>query len=130
MRALATVTLLVADYDEAIDHYTTVLGFSLLEDSDMGGGKRWVRVAPSAGAATCFLLAKAVDERQSSRIGDQAGGRVGFFIETDDFQRDFQSMKAKGADFREAPRVEPYGTVAVFADLYGNLFDLIEPKRA
>lgn len=127
---VAAVTVVVADYDEAIRHYTQVLGFALVEDSALGDGKRWVLVAPSADAPTRLLLAKAGDERQAARIGDQTGGRVGFFIETDDFWRDYRAMLARGADFREEPRTESYGTVAVFADLHGNLFDLIEPRRA
>lgn len=127
-RSLATVAVLVADYDEAIAHYTGTLGFALVADTDLGGGKRWVLVAPGVGAATKLLLALAADETQRARIGDQTGGRVGFFIETDDFWRDYAAMRARGVDFREEPREEAYGTVAVFADLYGNLFDLIEPR--
>ena len=129
-RRIATVALVVADYDEAIRYYTEALGFVLVEDTDMGNGKRWVLVAPAAGAATRFLLAKAADDDQRARIGNQTGGRVGFFLETDDFWRDHEAMRRHGVDFREEPREEPYGTVAVFADLYGNLFDLIEPKQA
>ncbi|TKT75341.1 VOC family protein [Aquamicrobium sp. LC103] len=127
-RHLATVAVLVADYDEAIRHYTEVLGFVLVKDTDLGGGKRWVLVAPSPDAPTRLLLAQARGERQSARVGDQTGGRVGFFVETDDFCRDYRLMRARGADFREKPRKEEYGTVAVFADLYGNLFDLIQPS--
>lgn len=128
MRGIGAITVLVADYDEAIRHYADVLGFVLVGDVDLGGGKRWVEVAPSQGCATRLLLAQATGERQQARIGDQTGGRVGFFIETDDFWRDYRAMSERGANFREAPRDEPYGTVAVFADLHGNLFDLIEPK--
>jgi catechol 2,3-dioxygenase-like lactoylglutathione lyase family enzyme len=126
-RRLATITLVVADLDEAIAHYVEVLGFRLVEDTDLGGGRRWVRVSPGAEGA-CLLLARAATPEQRAAIGRQAGGRVGFFVETDDFARDHAAMLARGADFREPPRVEPYGTVAVFADLYGNLFDLIEPR--
>ena len=104
------------------------LGFSLLDDIDLGGGKRWVTVGPAGGGAR-LLLAEAADEAQRRRIGDQTGGRVFLFLETDDFARDHAAMLAAGVDFREAPRHEAYGTVAVFADLYGNLWDLIEPKR-
>jgi catechol 2,3-dioxygenase-like lactoylglutathione lyase family enzyme len=129
VRTIATVSVVVADYDEAIDHYTRVLGFLLADDIDLGGGKRWVTVVPQAGAATRLLLALADGARQRDRIGDQTGGRVAFFLETDDFRRDFDAMTARGTDFREQPRTEAYGTVAVFADLYGNLFDLIEPRR-
>ena len=96
----------------------------------MGGGKRWVLVAPAKDSATRFLLAKAADDVQRASIGNQTGGRVGFFLETDDFRRDHEAMRRRGVKFREEPREEPYGTVSVFADLYGNLFDLIEPKQA
>lgn len=126
-RGLSAVTLLVSDYDEAIRHYVDVLGFELVEDSDLGGGKRWVRVR--FGEGPDFLLARAADDAQRAAIGAQAGGRVSFFLETDDFARDHAAMLARGTAFREAPRHEAYGTVAVFADLYGNLFDLIEPRR-
>jgi catechol 2,3-dioxygenase-like lactoylglutathione lyase family enzyme len=126
-RSLATVTLVVAGYDEAIAWYTEKLGFSLASDFDLGGGKRWVTV--SAGDGSQLLLAKADGSAQTAAIGNQTGGRVAFFLQTDDFARDHAAMLAKGVDFREAPRVEPYGTVAVFTDLYGNLWDLIQPKR-
>ncbi len=126
-RGLSAVTVLVADYDEAIRHYIDVLGFDLVEDSDLGGGKRWVRVR--FGEGPDFLLARATDGAQRAAIGAQTGGRVSFFLQTDDFARDHAAMLARGADFREAPRHEAYGTVAVFADLHGNLFDLIEPRR-
>jgi catechol 2,3-dioxygenase-like lactoylglutathione lyase family enzyme len=127
-RRIATVALVVGDYDEAIGWYTEKLGFALAEDVDLGGGKRWVTVEPGNGGAR-LLLAKADGEHQASRIGDQTGGRVFLFLETDDFVRDHQAMLAKGVSFKEEPRREAYGTVAVFADLYGNLWDLIEPKR-
>jgi catechol 2,3-dioxygenase-like lactoylglutathione lyase family enzyme len=127
-RSLATVTLVVPDYDEAIHFYVGTLGFTLFSDIDLGGGKRWVTVGLEGGAR--FLLALADGDAQSARIGDQTGGRVGFFIETDDFARDHEAMTARGVHFLEAPRHEPYGTGAVFEDLYGNRFDLIEPKIA
>ena len=127
-RRIATVTLVVADYDEAIAWYTQKLGFALTGDVDLGGGKRWVTVSPADGADARLLLAQADGEDQRSRIGNQTGGRVFLFLETDDFWRDHTAMLAKGVAFREAPRVEAYGTVAVFADLYGNLWDLIEVK--
>jgi catechol 2,3-dioxygenase-like lactoylglutathione lyase family enzyme len=127
-RRIATVALVVAGYDEAIAWYTQRLGFTLFEDVDLGGGKRWVTVGPADGGMR-LLLAKATDESQRARIGDQTGGRVFLFLETDDFARDHAAMRAAGVDFGEAPRHETYGTVAVFADLYGNLWDLIEPKR-
>lgn len=124
---VATICLLVEDYSAALAFFSQSLGFSVIADTDMGGGKRWVLVeAPGGGAR--LLLAKADGPAQSARIGDQTGGRVGFFLETDDFARDFAAFSAKGVRFLEAPRHEPYGSVAVFEDLYGNKWDLIEPK--
>jgi len=123
---IACFALVVADYDEAIDFYVRKLGFELREDTDMGGGKRWVLVAPR-GARTAILLARAVDDEQRAAIGRQTGGRVGFFLHTDDFARDHASMLARGVRFLEAPRHEPYGIVAVFEDLHGNRWDLLEP---
>ena len=117
--------LVVADYDEAIDFYVRKLGFELRQDTDLGGGKRWVLVAPR-GAQTAILLARAVDDEQRAAIGRQTGGRVGFFLHTDDFARDHASMLAHGVRFLEEPRHEPYGTVAVFEDLHGNRWDLLE----
>lgn len=128
-RRIALVTVVVPDYDEATAFYTEKLGFVLVEDTDLGAGKRWVVVAPGSGSAA-LLLARAADDPQRARIGDQTGGRVGFFLETDDFDRDHAAMQAAGVTFLEEPRREPYGTVAVFADLYGNLFDLIEPRHS
>lgn len=119
--------LLVRDYDAAIAFYVGKAGFTLVEDADQGGGKRWVVVRPRGGGAG-LLLAKAVGEAQVARIGDQAGGRVFLFLETDDFTADHARMSAAGVRFLEAPRHEPYGTVAVFEDLYGTRWDLIEPK--
>jgi catechol 2,3-dioxygenase-like lactoylglutathione lyase family enzyme len=127
-RRIATVTLVVAAYDEAIAWLTDKLGFELIEDTDLGGGKRWVTVAPGGGGAR-LLLAEAKNAEELSCVGKQAGGRVFLFLETDDFARDHAAMQAKGVVFKEAPRHESYGTVAVFADLYGNLWDLLEPKR-
>ena len=127
-RSLATVAVIVRDYDEAAAWYRKKLNFILIEDVDLGGGKRWVVVAASARSGARLLLARAADERQEARVGDQTGGRVGFFLETDDFRRDHERMTARGVEFREEPREEAYGTVAVFADLYGNLFDLIQPR--
>ena len=126
---IATVALVVRDYDEALAWYTDVLGFDCLEDSDLGGGKRWVVVAPPGGRGARLLLAKAATPDEAARIGDQTGGRVFLFLETDDFARDFKAMTDRGVAFAEAPRDEPYGTVAVFADLYGNRWDLIQPRR-
>lgn len=129
MQTIGSITLIVADYDEAITYYTNLLGFALVEDSVRGNGKRWVRVAPPGSNGTSILLARAVDERQRSRVGDQTGGRVGFFLHTDDFHRDHAAMRARGVVFSEPPREEDCGTVAVFEDLYGNRWDLLELKQ-
>ena len=128
-RRVATVTLVVRDYDEARDWYLERMGFSVLEDVKLGGGKRWLVISPPGGQGARLLLAKADGADQEARIGDQAGGRVFLFVETDDFDRDHSLMLSRGVVFREEPRREPYGTVAVFEDLYGNLFDLIAPRR-
>ncbi|MBJ7517185.1 MAG: VOC family protein [Stenotrophomonas sp.] len=125
-RRLALTTLLVDDYDRAIAWFTGALGFHLQQDIDQGGGKRWVVVSPAADGAAGLLLARASSDVQAARIGDQTGGRVGFFLETDDFARDHAAMLAAGVEFLEAPRKEPYATVAVFRDLYGNTWDLLE----
>ena len=127
--AVATVSLLVSDYDNAIAWFTGVLGFTVVADTPLGGGKRWVVVAPPGGRGAQLLLARADGDEQVARIGDQTGGRVGFFLETDDFARDHAAFTARGVAFLEEPRRESYGTVAVFADLCGNRWDLIEPKR-
>ncbi len=127
-RRIALVTVVVADYDEAIAWYTGKLGFQLLQDQDQGH-KRWVVVGPTDDRAAALLLARASDEAQRSRIGNQTGGRVGFFLNTDDFWRDHAAMSARGVEFLEPPREEPYATVAVFRDLYGNTWDLLEPKQ-
>ncbi len=126
-QAIANITLVVRDYDEAIAFYTGALGFALLEDTDLGDGKRWVRVAPN-GAETALLLAQADGDKQRASVGNQCGGRVGFFLHTDDFARDHARMAAHGVNFLETPRHEAYGTVAVFEDLYGNRWDLLELK--
>jgi catechol 2,3-dioxygenase-like lactoylglutathione lyase family enzyme len=126
-KRLATVTLVVDDYDRALAFYCGKLGFVCEQDVDLGAGKRWVVVAPRVGGAG-LLLAQADGEEQRAAIGNQTGGRVGFFLHTDDFLRDHAAFVAAGVHFHEAPRFEPYGTVAVFEDLYGNLWDLIEPK--
>jgi Lactoylglutathione lyase and related lyases len=125
---LALATLVVDDYDRAIAWYTGALGFTPVEDTALGDGKRWVVVAPPGGGAA-LLLARAGDEAQRARIGDQAGGRVAFFLETDDFARDHAALASRGVQFEEAPRHEAYATVAVFRDLYGNRWDLLEPHR-
>lgn len=126
---IATLSLLVADYDEAIAFYCEKLGFALVADQALGPDKRWVLVAPAGGVGAQLLLAKADGPEQSAAIGNQAGGRVALFLETDDFARDFAAMSEKGVTFLEAPRHEAYGSVAVFEDLYGNKWDLIEPRR-
>ncbi|WP_421856227.1 VOC family protein [Oricola sp.] len=128
---IATVALVVPDYDAAIAFYRDSLGFSLLEDAPLGGGKRWVRVAPAIApaAGTALLLAKADGAAQQAAIGNQVGGRVGFFLETDDFARDHAAFTAAGVRFLEEPRHETYGTVAVFTDPFGNTWDLIEPSQ-
>lgn len=125
---LAAVALLVPDYDDAVAFFTRDLGFRLLEDTPLGGGKRWVRVAPDGGG-TALLLARAVGERQAAAVGEQGGGRVFLFLETDDFDRDHARLRARGVRFAETPRDEPYGRVAVFVDPWGNRWDLIEPKE-
>ncbi|MEU8761775.1 VOC family protein [Streptomyces sp. NPDC048659] len=130
MPALALVTLVVADYDEAVDFYTRALGFELAEDTDRGDGTRWVVVRPRGAGGTGLLLARAKDEVQAAAVGAQTGGRVGFFLHTDDFARDHTRMTAEGVRFLEAPRHEPYGSVAVFEDLYGNRWDLLQPAGA
>jgi catechol 2,3-dioxygenase-like lactoylglutathione lyase family enzyme len=129
-QSLATVTLVVPDYDEAIAFYCGALGFELVADTPLGGGKRWVLVAPEGGRGARLLLAVADGPAQQARIGDQTGGRVGFFLETDDFARDHGRYVAAGVEFLEDPRHEAYGSVAVFADPFGNRWDLIEPRRA
>ncbi len=129
-QTIAALALLVRDYDEAIAYYTDVLGFELVEDTPLGGGKRWVRVAPrSAGnhARTSLLLAQASNEAQRAAIGNQTGGRVFLLLHTDDFWRDYNAYRARNVRFVEEPREEEYGTVVVFEDIYGNKWDLIEP---
>lgn len=124
-RRIAEITLVVPDYDEAIAFYVDAVGFELLEDTKRSETKRWVRVAP-VGAETALLIAKADGDAQQARVGDQTGGRVGFFLETDDFARDHAAMTAAGVVFLEDPRHEPYGTVAVWRDPFGNKWDLIQ----
>ncbi len=126
-RHLATVTLLVHDYDEAIRFFTEALRFELLEDTPRGPGKRWVVVAPSRNAGAALLLAKAVSDEQKVCVGNQSGGRVFLFLHTQDFTADYEHMKAHGVRFLEEPRSEPHGTVLVFQDLWGNKWDLLQP---
>jgi catechol 2,3-dioxygenase-like lactoylglutathione lyase family enzyme len=126
---IAHIAIVVRDYDEAIEFYTQKLGFILLEDTPLSETKRWVLVAPVANVVGCaLLLAKAANETQENFIGNQTGGRVFLFLETDDFDRDYHNFMAKGIKFIREPKQEEYGTVAVFEDLYGNLWDLIERK--
>lgn len=125
-QTIGAVSLLVRDYDEAIDFYVKKLGFTLIENTDRGNGKRWVTVSPRGSAGTLILLAKAASPDQESRVGNQTGGRVFLFLHTDNFQRDYEAMQAGGVRFLEEPRHESYGTVAVFEDLYGNKWDLLE----
>ncbi len=126
---LKHITLVVDDYDEAISFYTEKLHFELLEDTPLSETKRWVLVAPPGGAGgCCLLLAKASGDEQVSRIGNQTGGRVFLFLHTDDFPADYKNLKAQGIKIVREATEEPYGTVAVFADLYGNLWDLIGPR--
>ncbi|MGB0135428.1 VOC family protein [Dokdonella sp.] len=122
------MTLVVGDYDEAIEWYRRAMGFELLEDSPREPGKRWVRMAPVGSQGACFLLARAANAEQTGRVGNQAGGRVFLFLHTDDFAGDYARMQAQGVHFCEQPRHEEYGTVVVFEDLYGNRWDLIEPR--
>jgi len=126
-QCIALTALVVGDYDEAIDFYVGKLGFTLAEDHDLSPGKRWVVVRPPGALEGGLLLAKASEERQWRAIGNQAGGRVFLFLQTDDFARDHSAFTERGVRFLEEPRREAYGTVAVFEDLYGNRWDLVDP---
>lgn len=129
IQSLGLVSIVVRDYDEAMDFYTKTLDFQLIEDTPIPARqKRWVVVAPPGSTSSHLLLARAVGDEQSSRIGNQTGGRVFLFLYTDDFWRDFRLYKSKGVVFVRKPKEEPFGTVAVFEDLYGNLWDLLQPK--
>ena len=127
MQSIAHIAIVVRDYDEAIAWYTQVLGFALIEDSPLAPEKRWVLVGPPGGG-TALLLARAANTEQTSRIGNQTGGRVFLFLHTDDFQRDYRAYLSRGVKFIELPRQEAYGSVVVFEDLYGNRWDLIERR--
>lgn len=127
-QAIATIALVVADYDEAIAFYRDRVGFLVVQDIALGQGKRWVLLAPPGGSGARLLLARADGPEQEAVIGRQAGGRVMLFLETDDFAADHQRLLEAGITFLEAPRHEPYGSVAVFIDLYGNKWDLIQPR--
>ncbi|WP_333609112.1 VOC family protein [Arsukibacterium sp.] len=123
---IGNIALLVADYNEAIEFYTKKLQFTLVVDTDLGNGKRWVEIAPPNSTGSHILLAKASTPQQQSAVGNQTGGRVFLFLHTNDFWRDYYDMQAKGVEFNEQPRKEDYGTVAVFQDLYGNKWDLLQ----
>jgi catechol 2,3-dioxygenase-like lactoylglutathione lyase family enzyme len=126
---LHAVTVLVEDYDAAITHYVDDLGFHLIEDTLLSASKRWVRVAPDPTGGVSLLIAVATTKAQRAAMGQQAGGRVTFFLHTDNFAETYGRLRARGVRMTEEPRDEPYGTVVVFADRYGNLWDLIEPHR-
>lgn len=128
-RSLAHVSLLVAGYDEAIEFYTKKLPFDLIEDTELTPVKRWVLIRPKGADGCCLLLAKAAGEEQQKQVGNQTGGRVFLFLHTDDFERDYQSLLTNEIVIVRQPSVESYGKVAVFADLYGNLWDLVEPSK-
>jgi len=125
---IAHIALVVHDYDDAINFYTKKLNFNLIEDTRLSDTKRWVLVAPQGANECCLLLAKAADDKQRASIGNQTGGRVFLFLYTDDFNRDYTQMQERGICFVRPPKEEPYGTVAVFEDLYGNLWDLLQPR--
>ncbi|HUR30164.1 MAG TPA: VOC family protein [Saprospiraceae bacterium] len=126
---IAHITLLVDDYDKAIEFYTDKLEFVLLEDTKLGDGKRWVMVAPKGAKECSLVLAKAANEKQLTRVGDQTGGRVSLFLFTDDFYRDYKKLTDKEIKFVRHPQDFEYGIVAVFEDLYGNLWDLVQPTE-
>jgi catechol 2,3-dioxygenase-like lactoylglutathione lyase family enzyme len=130
-QSIGLTSLLVRDYDEALEFYVEVLGFNLVEDTFIAAqDKRWVVIAPAGSSESGLLLARAVNAEQESRIGNQSGGRVFLFLRTDDFWRDYTAYKAKGVVFVRDPKQESYGMVAVFKDLYGNLWDLLQPATA
>jgi catechol 2,3-dioxygenase-like lactoylglutathione lyase family enzyme len=129
-QSIALVTLVVREYDEAISFFTDALRFGLVEDKPLGGGKRWVVVAPSASQGVSLLLAKASTSEQEAHVGNQTGGRVSFFLHTSDFWADYRHMQSRGVKFAEEPREEPYGHVVVFYDLYGNKWDLVQRHDA
>jgi catechol 2,3-dioxygenase-like lactoylglutathione lyase family enzyme len=129
MQSIFQLSLVVNDYDEAIQFYTQTLNFKLVEDTVLSETKRWVVVAPEGSTGCSLLLAKAANDEQKRYVGNQTGGRVFLFLHTDDLARDYNAMRAKGVIFVREPSVEAYGTVAVFKDLYGNLWDMIEPKK-
>ena len=123
---ISNIALVVENYDDAIAFYTEKLNFELIEDTDLGGGKRWVQISPPNSTGTNILLAQASNDQQRQSIGNQAGGRVFLFLQTNDFWRDYHAMQAQSVEFMEEPRVEAYGTVVVFKDLYGTKWDLLQ----
>ncbi|MFA7227853.1 MAG: VOC family protein [Melioribacteraceae bacterium] len=125
-QAIGSVTFLVKDYNEAIDYFTNKLQFELIEDSPLSETKRWVLVSPKGGGGTSLLLAKASTAEQEKSVGSQTGGRVAFFLHTDNFDRDYEKMRESGVNFLENPREEKYGKVVIFQDLYGNRWDFIQ----
>jgi catechol 2,3-dioxygenase-like lactoylglutathione lyase family enzyme len=127
-RAIALVTLVVREYDEAVSFFTDALRFAVAEDRPVGEGKRWVVVTPPGPAGASLLLARAATTEQRAHVGNQTGGRVAFFLETSDFWGDYRHMQSRGVKFTEEPRDEPYATVVVFLDLYGNKWDLLQQK--
>lgn len=129
-QSLAAIAFVAPDYDEAIAWFRGALGFEVIEDASLGPGKRWVVVAPPGGRGARLVIAKAADDRQRAAIGQAAGGRVAYFLETDDFDRDHAAMTARGVKFLEAPRYESYGVVAVFADPWGGRWDLLQPTAS
>lgn len=126
---IAHIAIVVHDYDDAIEFYVEKLGFDLIEDTILSPAKRWVMVRPPHAKECCLLLAKAANEQQKQTVGNQTGGRVGFFLFTDNFRRDYDNYLKKGITFIRPPKEEPYGTVAVFEDLYGNQWDLLQPSK-
>ena len=129
-QSISNIALVVEDYDDAIEFYTKKLNFQLIEDTDLGAGKRWVQISPPNSVGTNLLLAKASNAQQQQSVGNQAGGRVFLFLQTNDFWRDYEAMKSQGVEFTEEPRVEAYGTVVVFKDLYGTKWDLLQLNNA
>lgn len=129
-QTLAHITFLVRSYDEALAFFTEALAFRVIEDTPLPNGKRWLLVAPPSSRGASLLLAETATSEQARSVGNQAGGRVFLFLHTDDFWRDYRRMQAHNVKFLESPRQEPYGTVAVFEDLYGNKWDLLEPSNA
>lgn len=125
-RFLPYITFLVKDYDEAIDYFTKKIQFRILEDTKKNGGKRWILISPGGNAESSLLLAKASNDLQKRSVGNQAGGRVAFFLHTDNFDEDYSYMKDHGVEFLEEPRIESYGKVVVFKDLYGNKWDFLQ----